>query len=192
MFTTDAPAIREILEQRFSGRDILEVACGTGHWTLEIAGIARSVFATDVNQEMVDLAQEKVQGKGNVRVEVADAYELGEVEGRFSGCFMGYFWSHVPCELASQLLARVREHLEPGSPLLMIDNRMVPAWEGRLTPKDEHGNTFFIRELPDGDELRLIKNFPTADELEAVLSPYAGEISFSEFEYTWCVRCNMR
>jgi SAM-dependent methyltransferase len=189
MFTVDVPPIRKILDEAFSGKAVLEIACGTGHWTRIIAEVAAFVLATDVNGEMIEITRKKIQDLDNAEARIADAYGLAGIEGKFTGCFMGYFWSHVPRELIADLMEGVQEHLEPGSPLVMIDNRMLPDWEPELTTPDTHGNTYMIRKPPEGEGFHLIKNFPSETQLTADLSPYAEGMVYREFEYTWCLRC---
>ena len=48
----DIARLRAMLQALFSGHDVLEVACGTGYWTLPISLTARSILATDVGEEV--------------------------------------------------------------------------------------------------------------------------------------------
>ena len=79
-----------------AGRDLLEIACGTGYWTERIAPSAASIVATDAGDEVLDVARSKGYPPGRVRFANADAYNPAVVKGRFSALFAGFFWSHVP------------------------------------------------------------------------------------------------
>ena len=79
-----------------AGRSVLEIATGTGYWTTALSASAQSVLATDVNDETLAVARSRSYGPGEVRFQVADAYDLGAVPGRFDAIFAGFFWSHVP------------------------------------------------------------------------------------------------
>lgn len=59
----------------FCEKDILEIACGTGYWTEKIAKTAKSIHAIDVNEAVIEIAQQKNLGN-KVRFEVADLYNL--------------------------------------------------------------------------------------------------------------------
>ena len=49
----DIARLRGMLQALLSGHDVLEVACGTGYWTLPISVTARSILATDVGEEVL-------------------------------------------------------------------------------------------------------------------------------------------
>ena len=68
--------IIQFLRQKFCGRDVLEIACGPGYWTQQIADVATSVLATDVNQSVLEQAGKKVFSKRNVEFRQADVYKL--------------------------------------------------------------------------------------------------------------------
>src|SRR5271167_3603471 len=68
-----------ILKQRcaeiFTGDEVLEIACGTGYWTQIISQTAKSVSATDINEEVLEIARSKNYGC-EVGFEKADAFDL--------------------------------------------------------------------------------------------------------------------
>ena len=57
---------------------VLEVACGTGRVTLEIAKQVKKVYAIDISSQMIDVARKNIKEKGinNVDLSVQDAYNL--------------------------------------------------------------------------------------------------------------------
>jgi len=57
---------------------VLEVACGTGRATLEIAKQANKVYAIDISSQMIDVARKNIKEKGinNIELSVEDAYSL--------------------------------------------------------------------------------------------------------------------
>ena len=56
----DLRAIEAVLPAAFGGRRVLEVACGTGWWTVHGAREASRWLATDVNPQTMDVARHKV------------------------------------------------------------------------------------------------------------------------------------
>lgn len=57
---TDLAGLRLRLGELCNGRAVYEVACGTGYWTQTIATRARSVFATDINESVLDGSEHEV------------------------------------------------------------------------------------------------------------------------------------
>ncbi|MCW0483411.1 class I SAM-dependent methyltransferase [Gaoshiqia sediminis] len=66
-------AIRQLLEPVTPG-EMLEIGCGTGHWTAFFSELDFRVTATDVADEMMNLAKEKALP--NVRFMTADVRQL--------------------------------------------------------------------------------------------------------------------
>jgi len=78
------PIIRWV-EGYVAGRNVLEVACGTGNWTQVLSRRAAHVTATDASPGSIEIARGKPYPAGNVDFEVADAYDLSRLEGRYRG-----------------------------------------------------------------------------------------------------------
>jgi protein-L-isoaspartate O-methyltransferase len=175
-------------QELFLGLDVLEIACGTGYWTEVVAQVARTVLATDVCEQMLASARQRLAGFGNVRFQVADAYSLEGVPSGFNGAFAVWWWSHVPKRLLPQFLATLHSKLRPGARVLFVDQ--VPgAYEPKGQRVDAGGDTTEERVVSDGLVFRIVKNFPTCDEVLAALGGVATDIEFREFpdEKSWNV-----
>lgn len=94
----DRNAEQELVSARvksfLDGRDVLEVACGTGYWTERLSATSKSITATDTVKEVVEIARRK---KYNCPVSfmIRDAYGLG-FNGQFDGGLAMFWFSHVP------------------------------------------------------------------------------------------------
>src|SRR5690606_4563259 len=86
--------IMEKLEASLSGQRVLELACGDGYWTDELAGFAEYVLATDINANLLETAKTRELPEEIVEFAVVDAMNP-QVEGDFTACFAGFWWSHV-------------------------------------------------------------------------------------------------
>jgi len=53
----DLATLTGLLRERVRGADLLEIACGTGYWTLRLAEATRSILATDTTEETLALAR---------------------------------------------------------------------------------------------------------------------------------------
>jgi SAM-dependent methyltransferase len=107
------------------GTSVLEIGCGAGLLTVELAGRGYDVRAVDASDVMVELAAARLRAAGligNVSAQVADVHALPHPDGAFSLVVaVGLLpWLEWPAR-ALQEIARV---LEPhGVLVLTADNR---------------------------------------------------------------------
>lgn len=181
----DLAAVKRVVRAEFSGHDVLEVACGTGHWTTIFDDVADSVVGVDANAETLAVAREKDLDGDAVELVRGDAYRL-PFSDPFSAGFAGFWWSHVPLDRRTEFLEAFHDCLEAGAPVCLFDNNIV---EGEVTPdyNDHEGNTYQTRELADGSRHEVLKNFPNESDLHGVLDPYATDVEYREFGFFWCV-----
>lgn len=172
------------LPERLRGRNVFEVACGTGYWTQHIAPAAARMVATDITAEPLDFARLRPKVE-RVEFHQADAYALPNSVGRFNGAFAGLWLSHVPIKARGAFLAGLHALLEPGARVLFIDNSHVQLADFPITETDADGNTYQQRQLRDGTTHRVLKNFPTEQELRAFLAPFASNITYRQLQNFW-------
>jgi len=181
-------ALKELFQKAMKSRDVLEVACGTGYWTEVVARAASSVLATDISDAMLGFARQRLAALRNVRFQVADAYSLQGVPGGFTAAFAHWWWSHIPKRLVPQFLATLHGRLAPDARVLFVDQ--LPSAYVRVNPGvDAEGNTTEERTVSDGRTFRIVKNFPTREEVLAALAARATDVEYREFpgERSWSV-----
>ena len=108
------------------GKDVLEVACGTGLGLGWLAKRARHVEAGDIELDHCRIAGETYRGQANIRVERMDALDLPFGEGCFDVALLFealYYLSDVP-----RFLAEARRVLRPGGSLLI--SMVNSEWSG--------------------------------------------------------------
>jgi demethylmenaquinone methyltransferase/2-methoxy-6-polyprenyl-1,4-benzoquinol methylase len=181
----DLARLRNDIPALFKGERVLEIACGTGYWTPLIARQAKSVLAVDYNEETLAIARTKTYPKGNVRFQRADAYALPDWPEKFSACYAGFWWSHIPLARLDSFLYGLQTRLEPGARVAFMDNRYVEGSSTAISRKDAQGNTYQRRRLDGGSSHEVLKNFPTAPELRTRLGRFGTEVTFSGYEYYW-------
>jgi demethylmenaquinone methyltransferase/2-methoxy-6-polyprenyl-1,4-benzoquinol methylase len=184
--------LRGLLPVVFDARDMLEIACGTGYWTPLISGSARSILATDINEEVLEIARHKTYPKHNVDFKIADAYTLTNVTGRFSAGFAGFWWSHIPKRRLFDFLDCFHSKLCPGALVVFLDNNYVDGSSTPIARRDSDGNTFQKRILEDGSEFEVLKNFPTETELRASLQARGNDVEVTQFKHYWYLRYTVR
>jgi demethylmenaquinone methyltransferase/2-methoxy-6-polyprenyl-1,4-benzoquinol methylase len=120
----DISSLRSIVRELLSGHSVLEIACGTGFWTEEIAATASCIHAIDVNESVLEIASERLRHCRNVTVDRDDAFALSGANGVFTAAFAGFWWSHLrKGEQLSRFLNVLHAKLQPGALVLFIDNR---------------------------------------------------------------------
>lgn len=182
----DLRALRHLFQQTLSGQNVLEVACGTGYWTQPVSETARSILATDVNQEVMELAQRKTYPKSNVRFQLADALTLDGVSGQFTAGFAAFWWSHIKLSELPHFLRAFHAKLGPGRLVLFADNTLKGT-RHPFTRQDDEGNTYQTRRLEDGRQYEVLKNLPTEADLRAYIDGIATDINFTNLTYYWCL-----
>ena len=92
----DLRTLRDFVGQTFAGKDVLELACGTGYWTEILSQTANSVSAIDINEEVLAIARDKPMDHHKVTILRGDIYALPEFPKPFSAGLAVFWWSHVP------------------------------------------------------------------------------------------------
>jgi ubiquinone/menaquinone biosynthesis C-methylase UbiE len=102
---------------------VLELACGTGQWTAELARYASLLTAVDASPEMIALNRARVR-QDNVRYIEADLFEWSASE-RYDVVFFSMWLSHVPPQRYEAFWALVADCLEEKGRVFLIDE--LPA-----------------------------------------------------------------
>jgi ubiquinone/menaquinone biosynthesis C-methylase UbiE len=172
------------LQAIFAGKNVLEIACGTGYWTEKIAKTAGSVLATDINESVISIARQKHFSKDNVKFLVRDLYELN-LDEKAGSVFGGFIWSHIPLQDIDGFLNKIIALVMEGGTVVFMDNNYVEGSNHPISDTDVHGNTYQTRNLEDGTAHRVLKNFPTREFLVNKLKNKAEETDFINLEYYW-------
>lgn len=168
-----------------AGRDVIEVACGTGYWTQHIARTARRVLATDLTDETLQIARTKALPEAVVELAIADAYNLPAERGPFDGALAVFWWSHLRPAECRAFLESLRNCLSPGALVILMDNLYVEGNSSPISRRDAEGNTWQARKLGSGATHEVLKNFPTEDELRAAVNGFGNNYRYRALEYYW-------
>jgi demethylmenaquinone methyltransferase/2-methoxy-6-polyprenyl-1,4-benzoquinol methylase len=179
-------AYAEYFGDKLEGRNILEIACGTGFWTQKLARQALSVVAIDAAPEMLAIARARPYERSNVEFILDDAYALDKVRDGFGGAFHFQWISHVPRARLAEFFARLHGRLSARAVVVFGDNK------DQGTQPDSDGNLYQERRLPDGSRHRVIKNWLAEDELRRLLEPCTELLEFQDFERDWFVCYRLR
>lgn len=182
----DLRAIEHWLPETLAGRRVLEIACGTGYWTRHLAPRCHGVVALDASVETLRIAQTRVDPR-QVSWLVGDAYQLPVAANVFDGCFAGFWWSHIARSRIPSFLSGLHATLAPGAMVVLLDNQFVPGSSTPIADRDAEGNTYQRRELADGSAYRVMKNFPSREELLASVAGVAESAQYHEWPHYWAL-----
>jgi ubiquinone/menaquinone biosynthesis C-methylase UbiE len=195
----DLEELEEKVLSVLEGHKVLELACGTGYWTERIATVASSVYATDINQSMLDQAQTKEYENDNVTFGIEDLYQLelssiaeNAGEEKFTACFLGFTWSHIRRDDYLNVIAQCKKILGTGGLIVLIDNNEVEGNNRPIVRTDTDNNTYQFREKDDGTRVEVIKNFPTDSFMRKRLAPVTTNLRIVRNEYFWMLTCVLR
>jgi len=103
------------------GMSVLEVGCGTGYFTRELARFGADMVAIDVSPELLEIAKANCSAP-NVRYEIQNAYELSYSDALFDSVVGSSVLHHLEIEEAVREIYRV---LKPGGTIYFTEPNML-------------------------------------------------------------------
>ena len=103
------------------GMSVLELGCGTGYFTRELARSAAEIVAIDVSPELLQIASANCSAP-NVRYEIQNAYELSHPDAVFDSVVGSSVLHHLEIEKAAREIYRV---LKPGGRISFTEPNML-------------------------------------------------------------------
>lgn len=188
----DLEELREFVAYACKGHRVLELACGTGYWTEVIAETAEHVLATDINPAMIALAEERGLPEDKVEWRVLDAWKLPEDLGKISAVFIGFWWSHVAREDQERFLKALRARVGKDVLLVVADDDYVDGISEPIARTDAAGNTYQVRQAPDGEYYEILKNYLSDSALRKKLAGAVREIKIERWEFYFLLTCRLK
>lgn len=161
------------IKTALNGRNVLEIACGTGYWTMFLSETAKSIIATDIVSEVLDIAKRK-HYPNHVYFQKEDAYNLSFEDKSFDGGMAILWFSHIPKDKIDSFLNEFHRVLQKGSRIFIADNVYLPDVGGTLITKHGDKDTYKIRRLGDGNENTVLKNYYSPKELVDIFSKHVN------------------
>ncbi len=181
-------AMASAIREAFVGRQVLEVACGTGFWTEVVTEVARSVVATDASSEMLAIARMKGITPDRVKFREGDAYALEGVPGEFDAGLANFWFSHVQKVEIGRFLDGFHKKIGAGAVVFMADDIYLPGVGGEFVEPAGSEDTYKRRKLADGSEYVIVKNYYARETLDSMFAPYAGNLQIHIGACFWWVR----
>ena len=149
---------------------VLELACGSGLWTIELLRHAETITAVDASSEMLAIASVRAPDP-RVRFVRADIFDWTPEE-RYDVVFFSFWLSHVPLERFESFWSVVADCLEPTGRVFFVD-------DAYRTPDEliEGPSSSTIRRLTgEGAAYRIVKAPHTPLDLERRLATLGWRI----------------
>ena len=177
--------IANSLKDLMKNKIVLEIASGTGYWTQFISETATKIVITDNNREMLEFAKSK---KYNCEIEFnfENAYELSFSDNQFEAGVANFWFSHVPKEKINIFLNEFHRVLKNNAIIFIADNVFNKGIGGELIEIIGDKNTYKLRQLSDGTEYKIIKNYYRREELFEIFSKFDKNFSESNMYYGKC------
>lgn len=138
------------------GARVLDLGCGAGHVSFQVAPLAGEVVAYDLSQQMLDVVASAAAERGldNVQTECGKAEQLPFADEQFDFVFSRYsahHWRDV-----GQALREVRRVLKPGGTAAFIDVAApeLPLLDTHLQAVELLRDTSHVRDYSAGEWLR--------------------------------------
>ncbi|MGK2876653.1 MAG: class I SAM-dependent methyltransferase [Nocardioides sp.] len=175
----------------WTGRDLLDLGCGTGFHLRDFAVDARQVVGIEPHPPLAALAARRVRTRQNVTVSAGSADATGLASSSVDILHARWVWA---CE-SEEAVAEMARVLRPGGVAMIVDNDASRStfgrWFARARP-DRAGATFWADRGWQPHPVEMGWRFASRADLEAVvaieLAPeYAdgllSEVSGTEVDY---------
>ena len=149
-------AVAEMLE-RTQPSTVLELACGTGLFTRQLAPRVGSLTAIDASPEVIAINRARV-ASASVRYVQANLFDF-EPQERYDCVFMSFWLSHVPHARFDAFWSMVGRALAPGGFAYVVDSAHDPTSTAANHPTPDRHAGIVTRKLDDGREFRIVKVF---------------------------------
>jgi len=178
--TAERDSVPRIVDRLAPTGDVLELACGTGVWTVELARYATTLTAVDGAPEMLAFAKQRLAGS-NVEFVCSDLFKWSPTS-TYDVVFFAAWLSHVPPELFAEFWALVARAVKPGGRVLVLDE--LPA---RAIHETTIVDTVATRTLADGSQHQVVKIFYEPDRLIGQLAELGWRATVTPAEHDWFV-----
>lgn len=159
--------------------DVVELACGTGIWTAELARHAATLTALDGAPEMLDIARRRAPA--GVRFQQVDLFDWAPAAA-WDVVFFSAWLSHVPDNRFEGFWSSVAAALRPGGRAIALDE--LPA---RSHHEARHDGEVAVRTLQDGTKHEIVKVFWEPAALVGRLAALGWQAKVTPIEHGWFV-----
>ena len=123
------PALKDFLIKEAPGKKLLDIGCGSGDWAcLAIECGAASVDGFDIQEEMVELAQQATAQHNSVKVCIGDVMKMPYNDNSFDVAISIFVTCNLPIVKMTKHFEELYRVLVPGGKALVL-NLSNPAFQ---------------------------------------------------------------
>jgi SAM-dependent methyltransferase len=148
--------------------EVLELACGTGIWTVELLPYASRLTAVDAVAEVLAINRDRTQSSKVAYIQ-ADLFNW-RPQKDYDMVFFSFWLSHVPPERFDSFWEMVARALKPGGRVFFIDSQYDSTSTAADHQLKEKESTCATRQLNDGRRFEIVKVFYDLPDLSRLLS----------------------
>ena len=182
----------DTIKSSLAGRDVLDIACGTGWWDRILSETAKGLTGLDINKDVLEIAKTKEYGCPT-HFQIGDAYEPPFSPAIFDGAIATFWISHIPKGKLHQWIDTFHRILKQGSRVFLADNTNIPGIGGPVVTKEGDENTYKLRTLKDGSQHMVLKNYYSTSDLVEVfgrhVEGFGVENTFHGHCFYWVDYC---
>lgn len=171
VWLAEAEEVRQALANTDLGGRCLELAPGTGTWSVHLLPRVQSLTLVDGSPEMLE--HNPVASDPRVHVEVADLFTW-DTDDRFDSVVFAFWISHVPRERLDRFFAAFARWLAPGGNVFFVDDAPSAVDEPHVVAAADQT---MVRRLADGTTATVVKNFYRPEHLEQVAARHGIELN---------------
>ena len=166
------PALRDFLEAEAQGKKVLDIGCGSGDWACLAAECgAKSVDGFDIQEGMVELAQQATAQYSSVNICVGDVMDMPYDDNTFDAAISIFVTCNLRIEALTKHFEELNRVLVPGGKALVLNlsnsayqtlSLIAGADEGAVKKKINQA----LKDLPNfPSQFQINKAFEGLDEV---------------------------
>lgn len=155
LYKKEARSLGNLVREHCRG-SVLDIPCGTGYWLQFYAANCSAITLVDQSENMLGEGREKARAHGVEPITQfmkTDALEVTLEDRSFDSVLVGFFLSHVTDSQIYLFLKGLRNALNPGGRVLILDSN----WTRFRGSRPKEGTT--VRTLNDGRKFEIYKRY---------------------------------
>jgi demethylmenaquinone methyltransferase/2-methoxy-6-polyprenyl-1,4-benzoquinol methylase len=179
IWLSEVASLQQLVDAAALTDDVLELAGGTGNWTVRLAKTATRLTVLDASLEMIDRNRRRIREVATdcpVEYRKTDLFAW-QPQREYDVVFFGFWLSHVPDDALDAFLKQAIAAVRPGGKLVIVDSRRQALSSSSDQPPPTEGVDRSDRVLNNGSRFEIVKRYFTPNELRSQLTPLGFDVT---------------